>query len=363
MSLPTSGEGADVRRAKRPDVVQRVLSALLNAALLAVALLFVLGRLDNGHVTALAAPWAMQCWLAFVAVLAIGVAFRRWRTSAAATLLAIWSGVVVVPALVPLPATHAGLVNGAERISAPLRVMSANVNLRNEPSLYALKWVREQRVDLFAVIEMPRAWSDALGAMSADFPYSFGRPSDTNAAGIGLFSRFPLREAHFENTCAECQPFIDAIVDHPTGPIRVLAIHPLSPMSIERTEWRDAELRRVAELCADRDIPTIIMGDFNETPYGEAFNDLLRVTGYTAARTVKGFSPTWPSARDAIEIPSFLRIPIDHIVVSPHFRTERFDVGVQIGSDHLPVIADLKLTTPVGGLSASRLPSAPPAAR
>jgi endonuclease/exonuclease/phosphatase (EEP) superfamily protein YafD len=351
MSPDASEDEAKGLRARRPDVVQRVLNALLNAALVAVALLFVLGRLDSGQVTALAAPWAMQCWMAFVVVLIVGVALRRWRTSAAATILALWSSFVVLPSLVPMRTSHAGVGRSAPELAAPLRVMSANVNLRNQPSRYALNWVRQQRVDLFAVIEMPEVWDESLKAMTAEFPYSFGKPDDITAGGIGIFSRYPLRDARIESTCAECQPFIEAIVDHPTGPIRVYAIHPLSPMSIERTEWRNAELRGLALRCVDRDIPTIIMGDFNETPYGEAYGELLRRTGYSAAREVAGFSPTWPAARDSIEIPNFLRIPIDHILISPHFRSERFEVGPQIGSDHLPIIADLKLTTPVGGFT------------
>jgi endonuclease/exonuclease/phosphatase (EEP) superfamily protein YafD len=320
---------------------QGALTITLNSLLLAIGVLFFVGRADGGQLTALAAPWALQCWLAFVAVLVAGVCAGRWATSAAACLLVLWSGVVVVPSLVPRSGASA-----SGPIAAPLRVLSMNVRVGNAPSPFTIEWIRSERPDLVAVIEMSSPWREALASLAEELPYAYALPKDTNASGIGLYSRYPLIDARSERTCIECQPLIEARVEHPLGIIRVFAIHPLSPTTVERTQWRDAELASVAERCAASAFPTIVLGDFNETPFGDAFQSLLRRTGYAETRSAGGFSPTWPAAHEGIEIPSLLRIPIDHIIVSPHFRTNAFAVGPHIGSDHLPIVAQLSLVNP-----------------
>lgn len=312
----------------------------LNALLVGVAVLYCLGRADGGQLSTLSAPWALQCWLAFVAILVMGMLFGRWRTSLAASLLTLWSGLVVVPSVLPQPTVHA-----RDTFSSPVRAMSINVNLRNAPSPYALQWIRNERPDVLALIEMSTPWRDAMAGLADDFPYAYTLPDSATARGIGLYSRYPIVDALKETTCLECQPLIEASIEHPLGLVRVFAIHPLSPMNDERTQWRDAELRLIAERCAAVNVPTIVLGDFNETPYGSAFQGFLKRTGYTAARSVEGFSPTWPAQHDGILIPSVFRIPIDHIVVSPHFDALSFAVGPPIGSDHLPIVAQLGLVS------------------
>lgn len=322
----------------RRGVGRSVLGAGLLAALAFLAATFVVGRLDAGLLSALAGPWAVQCWLGLAATMAAALLLRRWWTAATASLFVLWAGLVVGPTLLPADSGHP-----RDAFASPIRVLSMNVNLRNAPDGYSLEWLRSERPDVVAVIEMPHAWADAFAAMTDEYPYAYARPSDADAKGIGLYSRYPMVDVREETTCAECQPFVEATLEHPLGRIRVFAIHPLSPMTDERTQWRDTELATIAERCAASNVPTIVLGDFNETPYGGAFRDFLAVSGYSPSRSVEGFSPTWPSSYDHIEVPELLRIPIDHVVVSPHFATNSFHVGPQIGSDHLPIVAQLGL--------------------
>jgi endonuclease/exonuclease/phosphatase family metal-dependent hydrolase len=39
----------------------------------------------------------------------------------------------------------------------------------------------------------------------------------------------------------------------------------------------------------------------------------------------------------------YIRIPIDHVCVSPDIAVKRFTTGADIGSDHYPVFAELVL--------------------
>ena len=59
------------------------------------------------------------------------------------------------------------------------------------------------------------------------------------------------------------------------------------------------------------------------------------MTGLVA---VDPHTPTWP-AHPVV----FPQVAIDHILVSPHLVTTRSGVGAAVGSDHLPVVAEIGL--------------------
>ena len=96
-----------------------------------------------------------------------------------------------------------------------------------------------------------------------------------------------------------------------------------------------AQFRQVAALVRKIEtIPghTIVMGDFNATPYS-------RITGAVSEQTglvrLTGL-PSWPSR---LELP---QVAIDHIFASPELRqTESEQIGNAAGSDHYPVTVKL----------------------
>src|SRR5689334_9205900 len=61
------------------------------------AIVFVVGRLASGLPEALCNPWALQCWIAFLAALVLFVLARSWRWTLVAVAFALWSSVVVLP--------------------------------------------------------------------------------------------------------------------------------------------------------------------------------------------------------------------------------------------------------------------------
>ena len=69
------------------------------------------------------------------------------------------------------------------------------------------------------------------------------------------------------------------------------------------------------------------------SPY---FAGLVHDSGLRDARMGFGLKTSWP-----IPLPSFLRLPIDHCLVSKDIHVERFEIGSRTGSDHLPIIIDL----------------------
>ena len=54
----------------------------------------------------------------------------------------------------------------------------------------------------------------------------------------------------------------------------------------------------------------------------------------------RSITATWTSRQPIVGL------AIDHVVASPKIAARRYDVGPDLGSDHLPVIAELAVPAP-----------------
>jgi endonuclease/exonuclease/phosphatase (EEP) superfamily protein YafD len=124
------------------------------------------------------------------------------------------------------------------------------------------------------------------------------------------------------------------------GPI-IVAAHAVAPRPSAMQSWRD-DLQWLADQCADANV--IMAGDFNAT--------LDHMTGLgvdggtmglchdAAAETGNGAVGTWTT-----ELPPLAGAPIDHVMVSPHWRATGSLVVRSLdgsGSDHRPLVVQLE---------------------
>ncbi|MCX7042992.1 MAG: endonuclease/exonuclease/phosphatase family protein, partial [Gammaproteobacteria bacterium] len=147
--------------------------------------------------------------------------------------------------------------------------------------------------------------------------------------GIGLISRRPLHQPYTHRS-GDGIPFLFASIDTAHGPVRIVAVHPMPPLDPHWQGERDALLRQLAKGALD--VPMIVAGDLNATPWSTALSGaqrhgLLRATGV---------APTWPRAGRGVP-----GIPIDHVLASRHWQRGASSRGPDIGSDHFPVRAEL----------------------
>ena len=97
-------------------------------------------------------------------------------------------------------------------------------------------------------------------------------------------------------------------------------------------------------------------GDFNMTPWSYRLQRLLAAAGLRRHAT---FLRSWPTdGQYRLPWPAFL---IDHVLTTPDVRSVSIRIGPNLGSDHLPVIAQLRL--PVGHAPAGADAKAPTAHR
>jgi len=147
--------------------------------------------------------------------------------------------------------------------------------------------------------------------------------------GNGLFSRWPIVEYKLHELPAFKEPrgCIEAIVNSPQGNFKVMVLH----LGLDNKE-QEEQLIKVAQLVGESEIPTLLMGDFNRL-LAEDILILGLVDTFAQAGEAPGY--TFPADYPAYRI--------DYILCSRHFQVEKAYNLSSMASDHLPVIALVKL--------------------
>jgi len=119
------------------------------------------------------------------------------------------------------------------------------------------------------------------------------------------------------------------------GRLRVVGVHLALPF---RAEHQTNHVARLIALRAGITGPLVIAGDFNMTPWSYRQQHLLAATGLRRHTT---FLRSWPTdGQYWLPWPTFL---IDQVLTTPDIKSVSICIGPRLGSDHLPVIAVLRM--------------------
>jgi vancomycin resistance protein VanJ len=241
-----------------------------------------------------------------------------------------------------------------------LRVLSCNVKgkCRDNAALEVL--IREALPD---IVGLEGCW----GEVQIDWPPGWNVVQEGE---IIVASRFPLSDA---GSVRGPQPphhwprvnQLRCVVDAPGGKIHFVAVHLPSPhngishvldratvIRPERSYVMDDEavVREQASEAASRWADAvaesmILAGDFNMPVESPIYRSCWARFSNAFSRSGLGFGFTeWPTIRGWR-----FGIRIDHILLGPGWRARRCWVGPDIGSDHLPILADLAQDSPLSG--------------
>jgi endonuclease/exonuclease/phosphatase (EEP) superfamily protein YafD len=217
-----------------------------------------------------------------------------------------------------------------------LRVLLANVNVKNRSFAAAIALIQKEQPDLVAIVETNRDWIQALDAVKPILPYALFSPT-AEGFGVALYSKFPLEAIAIEAP-QEFQDFhLAAQVNVAGKRVTAIALRPPPPKGATLTQIRNQELEIVANWVRSLDTPIIALGDFNTSLWSPFYQKFVDQTQLHDSRQGFGILPTCPSI-----LPP-LYIPIDHCLISADIQASHSRTGKLIGSDHLSVIADLKL--------------------
>lgn len=235
-----------------------------------------------------------------------------------------------------------------------ITVMNANVGNGFAPDAQLIGAILAAGADLVALEELNAAQAAAVGAALRErFPHQavFGDSFE----GKGLFSRWPLTNARQVHLVAG-RPDIAATIALGGEAVAVVLAHPRPPKV--RREGIVFDRRSVRQLLllgmlALESAPAIMLGDFNMSPRHPVYRRFVRA-GLVDAVSVRGndagmatfpirFADAWQRGMPVrrLRVPPVMRF--DYIWHTPEFTTEAAWIGPDTGSDHLPVMARLRL--------------------
>lgn len=235
---------------------------------------------------------------------------------------------------------------------ARLKVMHVNLfGYLNRDRELVKEVIRAQDPDIIGFVEYTTPWQRDLenSSLLRRYPYRVAGRSH-----IGLYSKRPIQNARLvytDQSQSIHQANIIAQFNLNRQRVTLLLAHPASPIWPERLTWQQASFQRWIQDRPRLGKNLLIMGDLNTTPWSREFTELLQKTGLRDSQLGFGLQPSWPTFLPFVQrqdLKSLLAlpfgIPIDHILVSPGIKVLSRHTGPYIGSDHLPVIAELTVS-------------------
>ncbi len=222
-------------------------------------------------------------------------------------------------------------------------VKTFNVETGKQNDAATVRAVGQDNADIVCLQETGPKWEAVLEARYADqYPYQLYQPIP-GAAGLGVLSRYPILDAGWLAAPNNWHPAWHVLVKTPAGWLQILNVHLRSATdgnggTVNSYITTSADHRyEIKSFMADltKDIPTMIMGDFNEAPDGSAVH-YLEAQGYKNVLPL--YHPGQPTWRHA-SIAGQFETTLDHILFDKSVEPLNAWVINAGHSDHLPVMA------------------------
>lgn len=224
-----------------------------------------------------------------------------------------------------------------------LKVVHINVFEHNMTPKKLWDYLANSNADLISLNEVGSTMRGRLEASGLLMRYPYRAFSGEDVA---LLSRYPLGKVHkhsiaYPYGAPRMDIWLDSSVEVNGQTVQLALTHPRVPLSVSGQNRQLKELTEVAQWTKLQTQPTLVIGDLNNTPYTQSYQQFIKNSGgLTNINPAPALHPTWltPSRK----LP--LGLTIDHILVKNGLRPTHFEIGPVLGSDHRPVVATVQLT-------------------
>lgn len=236
-----------------------------------------------------------------------------------------------------LPASKVAHTGEGEEIS----LYALNIWFKIDNTQKVLHQIKEKNYPQIVLLqEVTPELIEELSPLKEIYPYVFKAPQG-GAYGMVLFSKLPIvsaRRVPFECT-KNHYTLLEFLTPRHKIPFVVVELHASSPGGDVEMTKRRQELEEIGQVISRLPYEhKILVGDLNTTPYSSYFKKLLMQDKMKNAMEGFRFQGTWPTY-----LPSFLRIPLDHVLVTPSLCVRQQEVCSCVGSDHSPVLTHMTI--------------------
>ena len=260
---------------------------------------------------------------------------RKILFAAILVILLLIQGTELVSTIMPndLSRTH----NEFMHRGSSLKVMMLNLHYGNKNLEAFRALIQQEQPDVIFALEVVGPWVGELDLLRPQYP-NFVPSELPEGLQVRLLSKVPLVNQEMLGLSDPLRPVLSAKILLDGHELRIIAAHLSAPMFQERFELRNAQLNRLAELINGEKLPTLVLGDMNITRWSPYFKRFVQRSELVDARLGRGLLNSWRPFGNSIPI---FRAPIDQILYTPDLRLSGVRLGADIGSDHLPMIAEV----------------------
>jgi endonuclease/exonuclease/phosphatase (EEP) superfamily protein YafD len=292
---------------------------------------------------AIVAAWLVGSWSTYADALshllghAIGgiigaVVALLWRRRALLVLIAAGVATLGLHAALAWRATSETIT---PRAPHTLKIVSFNTWHHFDDLDRLQAYLERENADIVLVYEFGPNKLALIERLKRTYPYAAGC-AETWHCAVEIFSKQPFTTAKAgRRELFDGPPRVVATFSEGTSRLTIVGAHVMRP--IDGPNGHREEIRRIAAIAKAAPGPVIVAGDFNATWWSSSF----KIFGEESGLTHMGrFLPSWPS--EARGLP---QLNIDHLWVSKDLTIEEVHLGPDVGSDHRPLIAIIRMPT------------------
>lgn len=254
-----------------------------------------------------------------------------------------------------------------------IRALSLNVWGNNHDLHRIESWIRDSGADVVMLQEVSPAYATGvLPNLMESYPYQSSQPDPSRWGDNMTLSRYPIISSDYLDLGIPDNPSpLRLVIDTPAGRIAVYNVHLAWPGGQGRTapgvfdrvfqadfylrnalnyneNVRNLQIERLLDIWAEEPYPIIVGGDFNMSAASLTYNTVAAELHDTFREAGWGMGTSWPVAA-ARGLPAIIPplVRIDYIWHSDGLRTVNAWQGPAVGSDHLPIVADMEMIAPV----------------
>jgi endonuclease/exonuclease/phosphatase (EEP) superfamily protein YafD len=220
-----------------------------------------------------------------------------------------------------------------------------------------MEYLKTSGADVIGLNELtPSSKQAVLAALGTTYPYSVDCVAPDVVCDVMLLSRLPIENGFAGNAGAKFAYVARGDIEWQGRTVGIVATHPILPFIREDWPamqallppndpsprlpgapvlWQTMQMAAIAQYAQSLPPERIIMGDFNSVAWGKAQAAFRAATGLD---NLGHFAPTW-----TLQLPFVFRTQIDHVFTGGDPVVTRFAAGPDVGSDHLPVTAEIAL--------------------
>ena len=246
---------------------------------------------------------------------------------------------IVFSSIAPYVVSGGGALLAAEPpvLGSKFRIMFYNTLVTNNDYDAIAREISLQNPDIVILAELTGVSYPEIKKRLSGYEFSSYQGGMVPYFDLAYFSRVPVNESvHYLSSFRI--PTYDLGLSIDGKSLRLIGVHTSAPLGSRESESRNGHLMKVASLVSASNTATVVLGDLNITPWSPIFRGFIDVSGLREARLGIGVLPSWNSG-----FASAMRIPIDHILTKGGPVVSNLWTGISAGSDHLPIIADLRI--------------------